>query len=134
MIQFFAEDIDFPEIKVEEYQNWLVRVATNYDVELEQLTYVFCSDEYLLEINKEHLNHDYYTDIITFPLQQSPLVSDLFISLDRVSDNAKQLNIDFELELRRVMVHGLLHLVGFDDKTEENKLEMREEEDFWISF
>jgi len=91
---------------------------------------VFCDDEYLLAMNREHLQHDYYTDIITFDYCDDDLLSgDLFISLDRVKDNAAKLEIDWLIELRRVMVHGVLHLIGYSDKSSKKKKEMRSAED-----
>jgi len=91
---------------------------------------VFCSDDYLLELNKKHLQHDYYTDIITFDYSDEDVISgDLYISLDRVKDNAAGLEIDWLTELRRVMVHGVLHLLGYGDKSPKQKKEMRSAED-----
>src|ERR1044071_3674818 len=91
---------------------------------------IFCSDDYLLEMNREHLDHDYYTDIITFDYSEEAVVSgDLFISVDRVSDNASGLSVSFLDELNRVCVHGLLHLCGYKDKSEAEELLMRSKED-----
>jgi len=97
------------------------------------LEYVLCSDEYILKVNKEHLDHDYYTDIITFPLQESPLEATIFISVDRVKENAELYNCSEQDELHRVMVHGLLHLLGYNDKTTDEKKQMRLEEDNCLS-
>lgn len=92
-----------------------------------------CSDDHLLEINREHLNHDYYTDIITFPYQEGEVIaSDLFISVDRIKDNAATLGLTMEEEFRRVVVHGFLHLIGYDDKTPALKQEMRAAEDKYL--
>lgn len=98
------------------------------------IQYVFLNDEALLEINKEFLNHDYYTDIITFDLssEETFLESDIYISLDRVKENAKSLNVTFEDELHRVLFHGILHLFGWDDGNEEDEIKMREQENLWI--
>lgn len=93
-----------------------------------------CSDDHLLQINKKHLNHDYYTDIITFELSENNEISgDLYISTDRVLDNAKQLNITFHVELNRVIIHGILHLCGYKDKTKAQQKEMREKENYYLS-
>ena len=95
------------------------------------VSYIFCSDEYLLKINKDFLKHDYYTDIITFPLSETPkrVDAEIYISLERVLENAFKLKVPFDRELHRVMFHGVLHLVGYKDKTKAEKLEMRESED-----
>lgn len=113
---------------------WLEQVVQENDLVLEELSYIFCSDDYLLEVNREHLNHDYYTDIITFNYNEGVSLSgDLFISYDRVIDNAKELGVDWFDELCRVMVHGVLHLIGFNDKTEEDEKEMRRMEDVYLN-
>ena len=98
------------------------------------LSFVFCTDEYLLEVNKKFLNHDYYTDIITFDYNESDTVSgDLIISIDRVKENALIHQCTFHLELYRVIIHGVLHLLGFSDKTEIQKKKMRELEDLCLA-
>ncbi len=99
------------------------------------ISYVFCSDDYLLDINKKFLKHDYYTDIITFPLSESDdlIEAEIYISIDRVKDNAQQLKADFTDELLRVVFHGILHLVGFKDKSKTDKATMRKKEDQWIA-
>jgi len=127
-ILFHAEDIDLPvffdEARIE---SWLKNLASTLGVTLVQLNYIFCSDEYLLQINQEYLQHDYYTDIITFPYQQGKNIeSDIFISLDRVRENATEFaDGDYARELLRVIAHGLLHLSGYGDKTDEEALKMR---------
>jgi rRNA maturation RNase YbeY len=101
---------------------------------LKDLSFVFTDDEYLLEVNKQYLDHDYYTDVITFDYSVFPLVSgDIMISLDRVKDNADSLGLNFELELYRVVFHGLLHLCGYKDKQKEDVALMRSKEDFYIN-
>ncbi len=112
------------------YTNWINRFADENNSRIAELNYVFTSDEELLAINKEFLKHDDYTDIITFPYEEGEkLAGDIFISVDRVRDNAIQLNEVFEQELRRVMIHGVLHLLGYKDKSPEQELEMRSKED-----
>lgn len=103
-------------------------------IALERLDYVFCTDSYLLELNRTHLNHDTYTDIITFPLSapNDPVISDIYISIDRVKENAATLNNPFAKELYRVIFHGALHLCGFKDKTKKEKQLMREKEEFYL--
>ncbi len=97
-----------------------------HDRELREINLIFTSDEYLLEMNKEHLGHEYYTDIITFNYNEGIKISgDLFISVERVKENATHYDVDFLQELRRVVAHGVLHLIGFNDKSEEEEREMR---------
>lgn len=135
-IQFFNEDVDFKLPSFEKSTTWISKVIEHHNFELEELTYIFCSDEHLLSINKEYLNHDYYTDVITFdnsPPDTAIIFSDIFISIDRVQENAQDQNISFEDELDRVMIHGLLHLLGFKDKSEAEEKEMRQAEDQMLS-
>ena len=97
-----------------------------------ELNFIFCSDEHLRGINVEYLAHDYYTDVITFPYTDQAVHGDVFISIDRVRDNATSLGVEFTNELYRVMAHGTLHLAGYEDKTDEKKAEMRAKEDFYL--
>ncbi len=96
---------------------------------IDHLNCIFCTDEEILEINRNYLNHDYYTDIITFPFQESPIVADLYISIDRIKEHALELGIYMEEELLRVLIHGLLHMLGYNDKTKEEIEKIREAED-----
>ncbi len=133
-VEFYSEDISPPSLSEENTAKWLISTAISEGAHSAQLTIVFCSDEYLLEMNKEHLGHDYYTDIITFPFGDPlNIAGDLFISIDRVYENADDLNLPGEEELRRVMVHGLLHLLGYGDSTEEDKQQMREMENHHLT-
>ncbi|MES2575940.1 MAG: rRNA maturation RNase YbeY [Bacteroidota bacterium] len=110
--------------------NWISKVITSEDKKEGEINYVFCDDEYLLEINKEHLQHDYYTDIISFDYSVGNEINgDMFISVDRVKENAQDFNVTFEEELKRVIVHGVLHYCGYKDKTEADELLMRKKED-----
>ena len=118
--------------KEQDYLSWLETVCNHFDLKPECINYIFSDDEYLLNINKEYLQHDYYTDIITFPISTDPLCVDIFISIDRVNDNAKTLKVDQVHELKRVMAHGILHIAGFKDKTEEDSKKMREQEEIAI--
>lgn len=132
-IYFFKEDYKIDLRKLRNHKNWLHKIANSYDYKITELNYIFCSDEYLHKINLEYLNHDTYTDIITFDLKEvleaeNTIEADIFISLERVNENAIKLEISEEKELARVMAHGLLHLMGFRDKTEAEKTEMRVEE------
>lgn len=132
---FNTEEIDFSLDHEQEIAQWLTHIIDESGHLLEMITYVFCSDSYLLSLNKEHLQHDYLTDILTFPLHQqgAPILSDIFISIDRVKDNASVLKNSFQDELHRVMVHGVLHLLGHDDHGDENQKAMRELEDLALN-
>jgi probable rRNA maturation factor len=134
MIQFFNEDIDFKMPNVRRAKLWLKALAAEEGYQLNQLNYIFCSDEYLLQVNKEYLNHDFYTDIITFDNSEfeQEIEGDIFVSIDRIKDNAIQLNKTFDNELCRVLAHGLLHLTGYLDKTDEEEKKMREKEDYYL--
>ena len=127
-VHFFEEDASLPEfIHADSIEKGLMEIAHNHGSSIENLNYIFCSDDYLLEINKNYLDHDYYTDIITFPYQQGKIVQgDVFISVDRVTENALLYgNNDIVSEFLRVIAHGLLHLIGFKDKEEKDIQAMR---------
>lgn len=111
-------------------KQWITTIVENNKKEVGEISYIFCSDEQLLEINKEFLNHDYYTDIITFDYSEADVISgDLFISIERIKDNAKTLKTSYQEELHRVIIHGVLHLLGYKDKTEVESENMRKIED-----
>ena len=131
MLKFFAEEISFKVSQPLKTSKWIKNISKSEGYEIGDLNYIFCSDDYLLEVNKEYLDHDYYTDIITFDNseEEGKLEGDIFVSVDRVKENAEGLNVAFETELRRVLVHGLLHLIGFADSDEELKKQMRAKED-----
>jgi len=130
MLDFSFEDIKpIDEFSVEFYESWLSKVTVIEKKEMGDITLIFCSDEYLLKINQEYLDHDYYTDIITFDYSEDNVVSgDLFISVDRVAENAQINKVDFMNEFNRVIVHGVLHLCGYKDKSEEDEKLMRSKE------
>ncbi|MCL4137561.1 UNVERIFIED_CONTAM: hypothetical protein GTU68_017898, partial [Idotea baltica] len=131
---FIHSEIDgFSLQKEQEYLSWLSKICAHYQLEPECINYIFSDDEYLLNINKEYLQHDFYTDIITFPVSKDPLCVDIFISIERVKDNALTLKIEEAQELKRVMAHGLIHIAGYKDKTEEESKEMREQEELAIA-
>ncbi|MFY8019569.1 MAG: rRNA maturation RNase YbeY [Bacteroidia bacterium] len=117
------------------YIVWLNQVAKHYKKKINLISYCFMNDEDLLKINIEHLQHDYYTDIITFQLnnKNEDLEADIYISLDRIRDNSKHLKILYSEEMRRVIAHGLLHLIGFKDKTKNDQIKMREAENHALS-
>lgn len=130
MIDIYFEDVfEYSELTTEFYEKWLSEVATIESKKLGDVTLVFCSDDYLLKVNQEYLDHDYYTDIITFDYSEDDFISgDLFISIDRVKENAEINNVSFLNELNRVVVHGTLHLCGYKDKSEEEEKRMRSKE------
>ena len=134
MLEIVFEDVDAVSFEHSSILDWYSKVANQEEKVLGDLTIIFCSDDYLLEVNREHLDHDYYTDIITFDYSDFPTVSgDLFISVDRVKENAIDFNSSFEHELHRVIIHGFLHLCGYFDKTNEDELLMRSKENQALS-
>lgn len=126
MIQYHTNDIEMPTLDTKLMSRWLKQIAAFHRRKLGDINYIFCSDKRILEVNIEYLGHDYYTDIITFDYDEGQRVSgDLFISIETVASNAEMLGIAYEEELLRVMAHGVLHLCGFKDKTEEDAANMR---------
>ena len=134
-IEFFSEDIEFELNNPEQVSEWIAEVIQQHGQELTNLTYIFCSDDYLHNINVEYLEHDTLTDIITFnnAEEDGTIEGDVFISIDRVRDNSAELGTSFEDELHRVLIHGVLHLLGFKDKTDEQEALMRKQEDSCLS-
>ena len=117
MITYHSEDIPMPSIKKRETTEWVKSVAASYGKKVGEIAYIFCSDEKILEVNRQYLEHDYYTDIITFDYTEgNRIAGDLFISLDTVRTNAEQFDQLYERELHRVIIHGILHLCGINDK------------------
>ena len=134
MVNLFYEDTEILDLRPEFFVSWLSELCDMEDRVLGDLTVVFCSDNYLLDMNVKHLNHDYYTDIITFDYCEDRVVSgDLFVSVDRVRENAGLLGEMFHVELNRVVAHGVLHLIGYGDKTKEQAGVMREKEGVALS-
>lgn len=128
-ISFHKEEIEFDLPDEDKLSEWLNHIATKEGKQISLLCYIFCSDDYLLEINRTYLNHDYYTDIITFPYKQGhEIESDVFISVDTVRSNAIEYDTTFEQELLRVVVHGLLHMIGYGDKSEQDQEKMSAKE------
>ena len=114
---YFAEDVKMPAIKNRETTDWIRRVASGYGKKCGDIAYIFCSDEKILEVNKAYLQHDYYTDVITFDYTEGDKISgDIFISVDTVRSNAEQFGTDYDEELHRIVIHGVLHLCGINDK------------------
>ena len=133
MIQFFFENIDSIEITAQTSE-WLKKLVIAENKKLGKINYIFVTDEGLLKVNQDFLNHDYYTDIITFDYVKGKTISaDIFVSLPRISENALEHSRDFESELQRVLAHGLLHLCGYKDKTEDEQNEMTVKEDFYLN-
>jgi probable rRNA maturation factor len=133
-ITFFNNGID-PKIKgKQKLKNFLKELFQNEKVALDHLSYIFCKDAYLLSLNQNYLSHDTLTDILTFPLsdEHSPIRSEIYISIDRVRENAILLKVDFEQELLRVMIHGILHLCKYSDHRSVQKKIIREREDFYL--
>ena len=134
MIRYFTEDIDFAFKGKSVHSAWLKAVSEEEGRRPGQISVIFCSDPYLLEINRKYLGHDYYTDIITFDYSEGEVLSgDLFISVDTVRSNAAFYSAEFDDELDRVIVHGLLHLIGYDDHSEEEFAAMKEKENYYLS-
>ena len=131
MIRFSTLDVEMPLIDPQRDKAWIDEVVEKYGKKIGELYYYFCSDEKLLEINRERLGHDFYTDIVTFPLTdcETVLSSEFCISVDRIRENAETFGRSFESELHRVIIHGVLHLIGFDDHTDAEEKEMREKEE-----
>lgn len=134
MIRYFQEDIDF-KFKHKLLNNkWLKFVAESEVRTLGDIGIIFCSDNYILDVNMKYLQHDYFTDIITFDYcEGNKLSGDLFISIDSVRDNAQFYGTEFEEELNRVIVHGILHLIGYDDHSESEQAMMRSKENYYLS-
>jgi rRNA maturation RNase YbeY len=133
MIRYFQEDIRFDLKRKLQNNRWLKMVAGSEMRRLGAVNIIFCSDNYILDVNMKYLQHDYFTDIITFDYCEKDILSgDLFISIDSVRENAQFYGTDFVDELNRVMVHGLLHLIGYDDHTEEDLAVMRRKENYYL--
>lgn len=133
MIEFSSQN-DFVFEQSERVESWLKAAALKESYGIDSLGYVFCSDDFLLEINQQFLDHDTLTDIVTFDYTEGTILNgEIYISTDRVADNAKDFNVDFDTELRRVIIHGLLHMCGYGDKTEDEKTRMRSKEDEYLA-
>lgn len=133
MIRYFCEDIKFTYKNKLANNRWLKMVAGSEIRKIGDVNVIFCSDNYILDVNMKYLQHDYFTDIITFDYCEGKVLSgDLFISVDSVRENSIEFGTDFEEELHRVIVHGVLHLIGYDDHTEEDKKVMRQKENYYL--
>jgi len=134
-IQFFEEDITYTLKNKTKVRQWITETIASEGFTLQELTYIFCSDEYLLQINRQYLDHDTYTDIITFDNseEKGKITGDIFISIPRIKENAATFNVTETDELHRVIIHGTLHLLGYPDKTAPAKKKMTEKEDYYLA-
>ena len=134
MVSFFNQDTNFAFKYKRLTSKWLKEVAASEARKIGDVSVIFCSDNYLLDVNIKYLGHDYYTDIITFDYCEGNVLSgDLFISIDSVRENASFYGVEFDEELNRVIVHGLLHLIGYDDHSDEDIATMRSKENYYLS-
>lgn len=133
MINYFFENIEAIKIS-SKISPWLENLIRSENKKIGEITYIFSDDEYILKVNQDYLKHDFYTDIITFDYVKGKIISgDIFVSLQRISENAKLLENNFEIEFLRVLAHGILHLCGYGDKTLEEISLMRKKEDYYIN-
>ena len=129
MIQYIVENTTVPHLEKKKLNAWIKDVAATYNQKTGDIAFVFCNDDRILEVNKQYLQHDYFTDIITFDYTEGNRISgDIFISIDTVKSNASEFQQDFLTELHRIIIHGVLHLCGNDDKTPELRKEMTQKE------
>jgi rRNA maturation RNase YbeY len=134
-IYFFAEKIEFILPEKGKTREWIKEIITKENKNLGEINFVFCSDKILLKVNVKYLNHKFLTDVITFDLSEkvNTISGDIYISINRVKENANSFQSNFLTELKRVMSHGLLHLIGYNDKTDEEKVIIRQKEDYYLS-
>jgi len=133
-VHFFSEDLEFTLKQKTNVRNWIKSTIVAEGYALDELNFIFCSDAYLLTINQQYLDHDTYTDIITFDNSEveDRITGDIFISVERVRENASSFGVAFEDELHRVIIHGTLHLLGYPDKTKAEKTRMTQKEDEYL--
>ncbi len=134
-VQYFVEELedDFELDDEARTFDWIVETVEAETKRVHTISYIFCNDDFLYEMNVEHLQHDDLTDVITFPYQSDPIEGEIYISIDRIKENAKKFGITWQHELRRVMVHGALHLCGYTDKTEADRTAMTQKENFYLA-
>ena len=135
MVTFFCEDTDYKPISIQKLKQWISTVIKREQHIAGDINYIFCSRSYLLTLNQTYLDHHYHTDILTFDQSTLPgtISGDIYISIDQVRENALDYGESFQSELRRVMVHGILHLLGYNDQTPEEQTEMRKKEEAYLS-
>lgn len=132
-MEFLCEDIEFELQNSSKIEKWIEECVELEEKEIGEITFIFCSDNYILEINKEHLQHDYFTDIITFDYCIEDIINgDMFISIDTVKDNSIRFDQTFENELHRVIIHGILHLIGYNDSDDKEQATMTQKENFYL--
>ena len=131
-IFFACHDVDLDITDPDGWSAWIQEAIDEEGYELTRIDYIFCSDEFLLEVNRTHLDHDFYTDIITFPLNPNPIVAEIYISVERVKENAQQFSKSFLDELHRVMIHGILHLCGYEDHEDLDVAMIRKKEEYYL--
>ena len=133
-INFYYEDVSDLHLNKKKLRDWFKFSIKAEGKKVGEISFIFCSDSYLLDMNKQYLDHDYYTDIITFDYVQDGIISgDIYISVDRISENADIFQVSFEEELNRIMIHGVMHLCGYADKLESEKLLMTQKEDYYLA-
>ncbi len=134
-IHFFTEDLNYRLRQIKRIKKWIVNTIEKEDGQLDTINFIFTTDKYLHKINVDYLNHDTYTDIITFEYNSDddPILSDIYISLERCKENAKNLNIKLFDEIHRILIHGVLHLLGYKDKKKKDKELMTSKEDYYLS-
>jgi len=133
-ITFNSADRAIPIVKRENFKKCISKLFINEGYYLQKISYIFCSDKYLLELNKQFLSHNFYTDVLTFliSIKNEPIESEIYISNDRIKENAKIFKVSYQKELLRVMIHGALHLCGYNDQNKKTKEQMRKRENFYI--
>lgn len=135
MIYFHTEDVPLPKLEKQKVKNWIKRTITAENKKAGNINFIFCSDEFLLDINIKYLKHNFYTDVITFDYVNNNVINgDIFISVDRIKENAERLKTTFFNELNRVIIHGVLHLIGYKDKMKNDKELMTKAEDKYLRF
>ena len=134
-IAFFTQEIDLEIKNKDALSAWVIRTIRKEAKIPGEINFIFCNDNFLIDINRKYLNHDYYTDIITFDNSdfENEISGDIFISYERVIENAKKLSVYIDKEMSRVVIHGVLHLIGYNDNKIEEIAEMREKEDYYIA-
>jgi len=132
-VMFFSDEVDFSLENEKDVSDWMIQIANSEEKILSDLNVIFTSDDKLLKINKDFLDHDYYTDIVTFQNVEGEINGEIYISVDRVKENAEENKVGFVTELHRVMAHGILHMAGYGDKSNEEIKAMRSKEDFYIN-
>jgi len=133
IIEFHKEAVEFEFEQIEQSSNWIKQAIEAEEQQLKAINIIFCSDDYLHKINIDYLNHDTLTDVITFPYSDTHIEGDIYISIERIRENAHLYHTDFHTELHRVIIHGVLHLCGYGDKTDSEQQQMRAKEEEYLA-